>query len=319
MNEVRTPGPPLPATSQPPRLVIHADDFGLTPGVNAGIAAAHRAGTVLSASLMTTTPGFDDAIALARQLPTLDLGIHLNLTAGPPCLLPAAIPSLVDRVGRFHQRDRWLVLAARGRLRPAEVAAELAAQVARALATGLPFSHLDSHHHVHLFPPVTAAVADLARHHGLPAVRLSDEQRLLIARPALARLLGVAPASGAWARRWLLALASRRAARVLGAFVHADYFAGLLLTGPGLDAAGLATLVSGLPPGSTELMCHPGYGDAALAALDPVAARREREVALLTNPALRAAIDAAGVRLIRLADLARQPAAPDPRALPAGR
>ena len=102
----------------------------------------------------------------------------------------------------------------------------------------------------------------------------------------------------------------RRAAPALTEFAHADYFTGLPLIGPGLDAEGLTTLLTGLPPRTTEVMCHPGYGDAALAALDPGAATREREVALLTNPALLAALRAAGVVLIRSADLAAPRPAP---------
>jgi predicted glycoside hydrolase/deacetylase ChbG (UPF0249 family) len=285
-------------------LVFHADDLGLTPGVNAGILAAHRAGPVRSASLMATTPGFDDAVALARRHPGLDLGIHLNLTTGAPCLPPATIPSLVDRAGRFHPLGRWLQLAFRRRLDPAEVAAELTAQAERAMATGLPFSHLDGHHHTHLFEPALSTVAGLARRFGLRLVRRSDERRLLNASPVAGRLLRVAPLGVAWRRQWLLTLASRRAARALDGFAHADYFGGLPLLGPGLDAAGLASLVANLPAGATELMCHPGYGDAALAALDPGAGAREREIALLTNPALMETLRAAHVNLIRIADLA---------------
>jgi predicted glycoside hydrolase/deacetylase ChbG (UPF0249 family) len=300
-------GAPLPASA----LVFHADDFGLTPGVNAGILAAYRAGPVRSASLMVTTPGFDEAVTLARQHPGLDLGLHLNLTAGVPCLPPATIPSLVDRAGRFHPLGRWLRLAFGRRLEPAEVAAELTAQAERALATGLPFSHLDSHHHIHLFAPALPVVAGLARRLGLPVVRRSDERRLLRASPVIGRLLRVPPLGAAWRRQWLLALATRRAARALAGLTHADYFGGLPLLGAGLDAGQLQLLVAHLPPGTIELMCHPGYGDAALATLDPGAAAREREVALLTNPALLASLRAAGVALIRSADLARpRPAAP---------
>jgi predicted glycoside hydrolase/deacetylase ChbG (UPF0249 family) len=243
-------------------------------------------------------------VALARRHPGLDLGIHLNLTTGAPCLPPATIPSLVDRAGRFHRLDRWLALAVARRLEPADVAAELTAQAERALATGLSFSHLDGHHHTHLFEPALSIVAGLARRLGIRVVRRSDERRLLQTSPILGRLLRAPPFGAAWRRRWLLAVASRRAGRVLAGFAHADHFGGLPLLGPGLDATGLATLVSHLPPGTTELMCHPGYGDAALAALDPGAAAREREVALLTNPALLDRLRAANVELIRAADLA---------------
>ena len=153
---------------------------------------------------MVTTPGFDDAVALARRQPGLDLGIHLNLTTGAPCLPPATIPSLVDRAGRFHPLDRWLTLAVARRIEPAEVAAELTTQAERALATGLPFSHLDGHHHTHLFEPARAIVAGIARRLGLRVVRRSDERRLLRVSPVVGRLLRVRPLGAAWRRRWLL-------------------------------------------------------------------------------------------------------------------
>lgn len=292
---------------RPVACLFHADDFGLSPGVNAGILAAHQAGVVRSASLMMTTPGFDDAVTLARRHPCLDLGLHLNLTTGAPCLPPATIPSLVDRAGRFHPLDRWLALAWAGRLDSAETAAELTTQAERAIDTGLPFSHIDGHHHVHLFAPARAVVAGIARRFGLRVVRRSDEQPLLRVSPVASRLLAVRPPGAAWRRRWLLTQASRRSAPSLAAFAHADYFGGLPLVGRGLDAGDLAALVAHLPAGTTELMCHPGYGDAALAALDPNAPAREREVALLTNPALSIALQAAGVTLIRSADLAAWP------------
>lgn len=290
-------------TTQPSALIVHADDFGLTVGVNAGILLAHVTGIVRSASLMVTTPGFEQAVALARRHPSLDLGLHLNLTTGRPCLPPSAVPSLVDRAGYFHRLDAWLLRALRRRIDPAEVHAELAAQMEHGLATGLPFSHVDGHHHIHLFAPATAAVRFLVLQHGFRAVRLSDERPLLRTSPTVARLLRVAPLTGAWRRQWLLSLASRRAARLLRAFAHADYFAGLPLIGNGLDAGNLSRLLTMLPPGITELMCHPGYGDDTLVRLDPGVAAREREIALLTNPALRDTLRSARIDLLRIADL----------------
>ena len=272
-------------------LLVHADDLGLSDGVTAGILAAHRHGVVRSASLMTTTPGFTGAVALARQLPSLDLGLHLNLTTGRPCLSPERVPSLVSAGGRFHRLDAWLLRAARGRVAADETLAELTAQVERGLATGLRFSHLDGHHHIHLFAPATAATRELAERHGIAGIRLSDERRILGVSPVAAALLRVPPLGSAWRRQWLLHLASRRAARLLAGLVYADYFTGLPLTGGGLDAAQLNRLVATLPAGTTELMCHPGYGDESLARLDPGAAAREREIALLTNPALRDTLD----------------------------
>lgn len=289
----------------PAALIVHADDLGLTDGVNAGIFQTFQTGIVRSASLMTTTPGFDDAVVRARATPGLDLGIHLNLTTGRPCLPATRLASLVDRQGCFHSLTRWLLLALAGRIDGAEVQAELTAQVDRAFESGLVFSHLDSHHHIHLFEPATTVVADLGRRHHLLIIRQSDERRILGASRTIARLQRPPPLGGAWRRQWLLTLASRRATRRLAGFTRADFFTGLPLLGAGLDAGQVSELFMALPAGTTELMCHPGYGDALLRSLDPGAAAREREVALLTNPALPHDLEQAGIQLIACADLLR--------------
>ncbi|MFN8540006.1 MAG: ChbG/HpnK family deacetylase [Thermomicrobiales bacterium] len=162
-------------------VIFNADDFGLTAGTNAGIIGTFRRGLVRSASLMVTTPGFDDAIALARAHPDLDLGIHLALTGVRPLLAPARVPSLVDDSGRFPTLNAWLVRAFLRRLNPAEIREELRAQVVRALETGLPFSHIDGHHHTHLFAPVAQVVGELAREFGIPVVRRVADRRAVVA------------------------------------------------------------------------------------------------------------------------------------------
>lgn len=149
------------------RLIVNADDFGLSPGVNRGIIRAHREGIVTSATLMVTMPAWAEAVELARATPTLAVGLHVNLTAGRPLAGPA--PSLTGPDGGFR-RPAELGASAE----TAEAEREVRAQVERFLATGLPLSHLDSHHHVHQgVPAVGAAVSKVAAELRVP-VRGTD-------------------------------------------------------------------------------------------------------------------------------------------------
>lgn len=155
-------------------LVVTADDLGLTLGVNRAVRRAHLEGLVTATSVLAVGRAFQDAMAMLRDTPTLDLGVHLALVGEDPPVLPATqVPTLVDRRGRFPLTYRhFLARAATGRVDVDDVRRELAAQVATVLAGGLPVSHLDTHQHVHLWPPVASVVLDLAAEHGIEHVRL---------------------------------------------------------------------------------------------------------------------------------------------------
>lgn len=285
-------------------VIFNADDFGLTEGVNAGIIGAYRRGLVRSASLMVTTPGFCDAAALGRAYPGLDLGVHLALTGVGPLLPAERIPSLLGLGGRFPPLGVWLRRAAIGRLRPAEVAAELRAQLLRALDTGLSFSHLDGHHHIHLFGPVAAIVGALAREFGIPIVRRVRSRRA--APPGAGRPPGATSPKGL-----LLAGADARwGGAAFAGLARADAFRGLAFPG---DLAGWARLARSCPPGTTEIMCHPGLADPAVGALDSAIAQRERELRWLCDERVWALFARAGIAVTgfgRLLDL--PPSAPLP-------
>lgn len=284
-------------------IIFNADDFGLTPGVTAGIAATHRAGLVRSASLLVTTPGFADAVEVARRLGTLDLGLHLVLTGTPPVLPPAAIPSLVTRAGTFPSLARWFLRASIGRLRRQEARAELEAQLRRALATGLAFTHLDSHHHTHLHGAIAPVVAELAREHGLPVIRrvLPVERggpvahRRLPAGVTRRRAAGPGGVAGrAGARRLLLEGLDRRSALTFAGFARASAFAGFAFP---TSLRAWHELIATLPPGVTEFMCHPGAYDDGIGAFDGYIAGRETEARWLADPRVAALLAGAGVEV----------------------
>ena len=268
-----------------PRLIVNADDYGLSPGVNAGVLAAHCDGLVTSATLMANLPAAAEAVALAP--PTLALGLHLNLTTGEPCAGPARVPSLVGADGRLLRLDRLVLRLGLHQVRPADLEREVTAQIERALQLGAALDHLDGHHHIHLHPAVRPIVLRLAPTYGIRAVRCPDETPPLGREAPRDRLrrLGV----GAAARR----LRPRAAAAGLAT---ADHFRGLAL-GLAFDTAALVATLAALPAGITELMCHPGYPDAELAQRTSYAAGRERELAALTSPAAAAVVRARGIRL----------------------
>jgi predicted glycoside hydrolase/deacetylase ChbG (UPF0249 family) len=274
-------------------LIVNADDFGLTAGVNAGIIGALERGIVRSASLMVTGPGFADAVALARDHPGLDLGIHLALTGVSPALPPGRIPSLVGADGRFPRLGAWLRRVVAGRLDPGDVRDELTAQLARALRTGLPFTHLDGHHHAHLFGPVAAIVADLARQAVIPVVRRVRDDRGGQEPPF--------PASvGEAVKRGLLNAAERRWGRAYAPLARTRAFRGFRFPA---SIADWRELCRSLPVGVTEMMCHPGLVDPAVAALDPYVAERAAELRWLCDRRVLALLDEHGVTLANFSAL----------------
>ncbi len=232
-------------------LIVNADDFGFTRDVNEGIVHAHQHGILTSTTLMATGGAFDHAVELAREHPTLDVGVHLVLVGSPG--YPATVPRLLASLGSIRIYD------------------ELARQVGKIMDAGIHPTHLDTHKHTHLLPPVLDAVA-----------RIAEEFRI------------------SWVRRpfgpFRLMLTGRR-------FRTTDRFAGFRMTGR-YDAAPLARLIRGLPEGVTEFMCHPGFcTDELRAARTRLKESRRRELDALTSPQVRAAIEESNVVLARYGDL----------------
>ena len=255
------------------QLVVNADDFGFTPDVNQGILEAHRHGILTATTLMANGAAFDDALRLARQFPSLDVGCHLVLIGGRSLVTGKPFPVTVPRlVAALASRE----------IRPYD---ELKAQVRHIVEAGVAPSHLDTHKHTHLAPGVLEAVARLSEEFGIRWVR----------RPfdfPLRALTGTVPRLQQLTSR-ALTLMRRRFHRVLQKHGcrTTDHFAGFQLTGR-FRAAELVELLALLPEGSTELMCHPGRcGPALHAAPTRLKESREHELAALVAPEVRAALD----------------------------
>jgi predicted glycoside hydrolase/deacetylase ChbG (UPF0249 family) len=260
------------------QLIVNADDFGFTPDVNGGIVEAHQRGILTAATLMANGPAFDDAVRLAKAAPELDIGCHLVLAGGRSLLPPyAALPQSVPELLR--------ALAGR-RLRVRE---ELAAQVRAILAAGLHPTHLDTHKHTHLAPPVLEAVASVAQEFQIPWVRRPFDLPMTSGAPWLKR----ATSSGLQVMRGRFhRVLARHGCRTT------DHFAGFAITGR-FHTAELLRLIRQLPEGLTEFMCHPGFcGHDLRAAHTRLKESRERELEALTAAETRQALVDAGVELV---------------------
>jgi predicted glycoside hydrolase/deacetylase ChbG (UPF0249 family) len=261
------------------QLIINADDFGFTPDVNQGIVEAHRRGILTAATLMANGEAFDDAVKLARETPSLDIGCHLVLIGGRSLVTGKAFPLTVSEL---------LAALARRQIRPYE---ELAAQVRRIGAADLKATHLDTHKHTHLAPPVLDAVARLGQEFGIRWVRRPFDFPLQAhgGVPRWKRLTSRA-----------LGLLRRRFQRVLESHGcrSTDHFAGFQITGR-WRAAELVELLGLIPAGTTELMCHPGRCGAALRqAHTRLKESREQELEALLSPEARAALSRHGIELV---------------------
>lgn len=242
------------------KLIVNADDLGLAPGVNQGIVHALTAGIVSDTTLMVNTDHTAAAVVLLRESGITAAGLHLNLTYGAPLLTATRVPSLVDANGHFRRPAE----ASAAALVPAEAARELAAQVEKFLATGLELTHLDSHHHIHAQPALIDIVIDLARRLAVPLRQTGPSIRRRIAGAGVA-----CPDS----------------------FTTAFY-------GPGVSRENLTAIIAGHEGGVLEIMCHPAAADDTVAKISSYSGQRRRELAILTDPAMREFLEEQGIELI---------------------
>lgn len=263
----------------PGSLVITADDFGLAPQVNEAVEIAHRDGILTAASLMVAEPAADDAVARARSLPDLAVGLHLTLVEGRAVLPVSDIPDLIGPDGRLRtDLARYGAEIFFRRSVERQVAAEIEAQFGRYRETGLPLDHVNAHKHFHLHPTVARLLLEIGPRFGMRALRVPIEQAATLRAIEPAGRLGLEARLAGW---WAGALRTR--ARDAGLAV-ADQVFGLAWSG-GVGTGRLAGLLGRLPPGRTEIYLHPAlaggfdgyapgyrYADEFAALLSPEAA-----------------------------------------------
>lgn len=282
------------------QLIVNADDLGRSPGVNRGIVEAHRRGIVTSTSVMVNQPaapaGIDQVLA---DTPDLGLGLHLTLTQGHPVLPPDRVPSLVDGNGCFYPIGEWadrLLL-----FDPDDVRREIEAQVERFVnLAGRPPDHLDAHHHAgYLHPAGLETMLAVARRYNIPMRSggthgpYDDPLHTL--------------------RGWIPTLADSAARQV------AEELAAVLVESPApfwparlemgfygerATLGDLLVILTTLPDGITEIVCHPGYADDLLAG-SAYREPRETDLACLTHAATLECVKAEGIQLIAFGDVPR--------------
>ena len=267
------------------QLVVNADDFGFTPDVNQGIVEAHRRGILTAATLMANGDAFDDAVRLAGETPGLDIGCHLVLIGGRSLVTGTPFPRTVAQLVAALVR------------REIAVYDELAAQVRRIVDAGIRPTHLDTHKHTHLAPPVLDAVARISREFGVRWVRRPFDFPLHALPGAIPRAMRLSSAALGLMRKRLHRVLEKHGCRTT------DHFAGFQITGR-FRAAELVALMSLIPEGSTELMCHPGRCGAALrGARTRLKESREQELEALIAPEVKLAIAKNGIELVNYLEL----------------
>jgi len=243
------------------RLIVNADDFGLTAGVNRAIAELHEAGLLTSATLMTRAGATDEAIAMARARTTLGVGCHIVLADGEPMLPASEIGSLVDKqTGHFPASlPRFVRRLLTRRIHAAEIEAEARAQIKFLQSKGVRLTHIDTHKHTHMFPTVLRAVLRAGRACGIGAVRNPFEPAWAIAATRCAPWVRVAEVS---ALKWLEPVC-RRIIKEEG-FLTTDGTIAMAGTGV-LNPVVVREMLNAATHGTWELVTHPGYNDADLA------------------------------------------------------
>jgi hopanoid biosynthesis associated protein HpnK len=281
------------------RLIVNGDDFGLAPEVNRAIARAHREGILTTTSLMVSAPAVAAAVDLARQMPRLGVGLHLVLVQGRPALPASEAAPLALPNGRF--RESAIPAAMHYFFRPEMrrlLRREIRAQLEAFRATGLALDHVDGHLNIHLHPVMQSILADLAPEFGIRAVRLTRDPLGEALRFDPRHLLRKSFEGGAF--RILSAIAERRFARL--GIVSADRLYGLHQSGH-CDEKYLRHLIATLPPGDTELYCHPAERQTAEMARLMPGYEPGAELAALTAPGVRTMIDAERIELVTYGEL----------------
>jgi predicted glycoside hydrolase/deacetylase ChbG (UPF0249 family) len=293
------------------RLIVNADDFGMTAGINRGIAEAQQHGIVTSATLMANSRAFEEAAAMARSLAGngshFSVGCHVVLLDGEPLLPAERVGSLLqpgaNNGSHFRFKLSDFVLASfRGKLRPDEIEAEAGAQMERLQAAGVEPSHFDTHKHAHMFPAVLRPLLRAARARNVPAVRNPFGQVWPLPLGDVLRCHQL------WKRfaqlNTLRSFAAKFREEVKAHGLRTtDGSLAVLVTGI-LDLKLFSKIVDNIPEGTWEFVCHPGYNDAELATVRTrLRKSRTQELELLTSPGAREALQRRGIELITYYEL----------------
>jgi hopanoid biosynthesis associated protein HpnK len=280
------------------KVIINADDFGLSRGVNEGIILAHQKGILTSATLMANMPGYEQAVELALQNEKLGVGVHLNIVRGRPISPANRLETLVNGEGLFFS-NAYLILKKLmlKKINLEEVERELRAQIEKVLRSGIQASHLDSEKHIHTIPPVFKIVLKLGKEYGIPRVRYIHEYCFSFRLPQILKSF------------WLSLSCSfmRKKIRESG-IMRSDRFYGVCQSGQ-MTALRLKKILAHLDEGITEIMVHPGFLNQELGGLEKqigsyyIHKCREKELEALLDGELKKIIESEKIDLINFSEL----------------
>ena len=279
------------------QLIINADDFGLCESVNKGIIEAHTKGVLTSTTIMTNMPAAEQAVELAKNLPTLGLGIHLNLTAGKPLCRDNTVKLILDPQGYFALSPGKLALASiiTGKVRTA-IETELASQIQWLIDKGVKPTHLDSHKHIHCFPAIFSIACRLAKRFGIPAIRYACEPKRVSRLPW--------PLTDRESRkRASLVRTMAKINRLQNSlFFKTDCLLGVNHVGK-INIAFIRAVSLYNTASTSELMTHPGYTYDLDATQTRLVKQREAEIEALCSEKTKQSFNEAGIKLIHYGQL----------------
>jgi len=283
-------------------IIVNADGFGFTPGVNRGIIETIEKGIVRSTSALANMPAIEEITDLQERFPGISIGIHFNLSVGRPVSPLKDVRSLVDENGEFF-REKFAPRLLAGRIRFSEIVKELDNQVERLVDLGITLTHFDGHQNKHLYPQFFLAALRVARKWGIRFMRSHNRYLFIKGRRPQKILLYYAS--------HLQRLLTHSVAKLLTRYAHLKEIKtpDRLITPGYVDRSKKSSLetwlgiIESLPDGINEIYCHPGYPDDLLAEYATYVEEREIEVEVLTSPELKKAIADCGVKLISFKDL----------------
>jgi len=284
-------------------IILNADDFGLTRGVNEGIVRAHNEGILSSTTLMANGLEFDDAVRLAKANPRLGVGCHLVLIGGKPVAPPEEISSLVDREGKLPATlPSFVARVTSGRIRTEHIAAELKAQIEKIRGAGIEPTHADTHKHTHAHPRVLSVVCSVLKDSGIRRIRQPIESFRNSWLTTASNRKGTTTQVVAAAAVRSIAPRFRATLEKYG-MTTPKHFLGLAMTGQ-VGPEILKKMIESLDEGTTEIMFHPGLSDDALAKTGTrLLMQRELEMRALMDQGVRQALEERGVRIISYREL----------------
>jgi len=283
------------------KIIINADDYGLCDGVNQAVVQAHTQGILTSTTIMANMPAARRAIELAKQLPTLGVGVHLNLSEGKPVSKDACVDYLLNTNGEFaYSPTKLSILSVINRKIRNAIAAELAAQIQWVIDNGLKPTHLDSHKHIHSFPAIFPVVCGLAKSFGIPAIRWPFEPKEVSHKPSPANVsVGgwPPPGEGGRKRAGIIRVMAKINQRQNPAFFKTQAVLGIAHTGK-IDIDFLKAAIIHNRVETTEIITHPGF----INGLDPTKTRlvqqRKMELDALCDKEIRQYFKDAAVKLV---------------------